>query len=65
VTLVVSHGLSDNVHMSFCFIPLVLAMLFLHFMFSLMFRLSLITMQLEEKEKSLMAAEAEVNALNR
>jgi hypothetical protein len=30
-----------------------------------MFRLSLITMQLEEKEKSLMAAEAEVNALNR
>ncbi len=28
-------------------------------------RLSLITMQLEEKEKSLMAAEAEVNALNR
>merc|ERR1712137_1332027 len=28
-------------------------------------RLSLITLQLEEKEKSLMAAEAEVNALNR
>jgi hypothetical protein len=28
-------------------------------------RLSLVTLQLEEKEKSLMAAEAEVNALNR
>ena len=28
-------------------------------------RLSLVMMQLEEKEKSLMAAEAEVNALNR
>jgi hypothetical protein len=28
-------------------------------------RLALITLQLEEKEKSLMAAEAEVNALNR
>merc|ERR1719334_3105628 len=28
-------------------------------------RLSLITLQLEEKEKSLMAAEADVNALNR
>merc|ERR1712029_133846 len=28
-------------------------------------KLSLITLQLEEKEKSLMAAEAEVNALNR
>merc|ERR1712029_161341 len=28
-------------------------------------RLSIITMQLEEKEKSLLAAEAEVNALNR
>ena len=28
-------------------------------------RLSLITLQLEEKEKSLTAAEAEVNALNR
>merc|ERR1739846_190962 len=28
-------------------------------------RLSIVTMQLEEKEKSLLAAEAEVNALNR
>jgi hypothetical protein len=28
-------------------------------------RLSLVALQLEEKEKSLMAAEAEVNALNR
>ena len=28
-------------------------------------RLSIVTMQLEEKEKALMAAEAEVNALNR